>query len=285
MNDGRGGDDEFLAPVIPLFGERDEDVGSPSDRHPARRSPRLRAVVTDHVPDARDEQPHPRSPQHDETLLRGNARDRDGGEDAGDTASRRARLQRLPSFSSVDGAEEESSEEEFSRASDVLVRRLRNKQFSVSEARDLLRGLEVSPETVENVLDDFIDRRYLDDRTLAENVARTASERKGQGRMMVRRTLTQRGIPRDVIDDVLADHEDDDAERALEFARDRARTLVRLEHEVALRRLVGQLARRGYASGVAMNAARRALEEEQGKRFRPGTTSSVVFRDSDDDAE
>lgn len=291
MTGDRGGDGEFLAPVIPLFGARDDEERSPSDRHPARRSSRLRALNSADPTEAPSPAVGVSRSGADRFGVKGSldgesTRESQPGEvNAGEGHVGLPRL-RSVSFSAVEESSAdsltESSDDAVSRASDVLVRRLRNKQFSVSEARDLLRSLDFEAEIVETVIDDFLERRYLDDRSLTENVARSAVERKGQGRMMVRRALTQRGIPRDLIDEVLAEHEDDDAERALEFARDRARSLARLDHEVALRRLVGQLARRGYASGVAMSAARRALDEHSGKRFRSGNVSSVRFHDSGD---
>ena len=75
-------------------------------------------------------------------------------------------------------------------------------------------------------------------------------------------------------DAALAELPDDDAERALEFARSKAGSLRSLERDVALRRLAGQLARRGYGGSVALNAARTALDENT----RP--TGRVRFEDS-----
>ena len=86
-------------------------------------------------------------------------------------------------------------------------------------------------------------------------------DRKGQGRVAISRSLSQRGIPREVITAALDELPDDDAERALEFARTKARSLSRLDHDTALRRLLGQLARRGYGGSVATNAAKTALNE------------------------
>ncbi|WP_235201432.1 regulatory protein RecX [Microbacterium sp. CH12i] len=102
-------------------------------------------------------------------------------------------------------------------------------------------------------------------------------ERKGQGRVALSRALSQRGIPRDVIDAAMGDLPDDDAERALQFARTKARSLSRLDFDTALRRLVGQLARRGYGGAVAMNAARMALTEASLGQ----APSGVRFVDSD----
>ena len=64
----------------------------------------------------------------------------------------------------------------------------------------------------------------------------------------------------EVVDAVLAELPDDEFERALDFARQKARSMRDLDREVALRRLSGQLARRGYGGG-ALAAARQALDE------------------------
>jgi regulatory protein len=50
-------------------------------------------------------------------------------------------------------------------------------------------------------------------------------------------------------------------ERALEFARRKAGGIGGRDAQAELRRLAGQLARRGYPSSIALSAARQALEE------------------------
>src|SRR5690606_32681304 len=144
-------------------------------------------------------------------------------------------------------------------------------------ARQVLRGHELSSAQIDDVIDDFCRRGYLDDASLAEQLVTSGVERKGQGRIALSRSLAQRGIRRDVIDAALGELPDDDAERALEFARTKARSLSRLDFETALRRLVGQLARRGYGGSVAMSAAKTALNEAALGQPRTG----VRFVDSD----
>ena len=166
------------------------------------------------------------------------------------------------------------------RAEEVLVRKLRAKQLSVSEARSVLRENDLDRDAIEDVLDDFQRRSYLDDRTLASLLVTSGSERKGQGRIALARSLAQRGIPRDIIDEALEELPDDDAERALEFARSKAAGMTRLDFDTALRRLHGQLARRGYGGSVAMGAARTALSEV-GVRRAATRPSGVRFVESD----
>lgn len=162
-------------------------------------------------------------------------------------------------------------------AEESLVRKLRARSLSISEARQVLRGVGLDGGVVDDVIDDFSRRGYLDDAALAAVLVTSGVERKGQGRVALSRALAQRGIPRDVIDGALDELPDDDEDRALEFARGKARSMSRLDHDTALRRLVGQLSRRGYNGAVAMKAAKAALRENS----FGGSTSGVRFVDSD----
>jgi len=158
-----------------------------------------------------------------------------------------------------------------------LVRKLRARSLSVSEARQHLRGQSLDASQIDDVIDAFCDRGYLDDLALAEQLVLAGVERKGQGRVALSRALAQRGITRDVIDTAMGDLPDDDAERALDFARTKARSLSRLDFDTALRRLIGQLARRGYAGSIAMAAAKTALNEA----MLGQPTTGVRFVDSE----
>ncbi len=156
-------------------------------------------------------------------------------------------------------------------AEKALVRKLAARELSVVEARTFLVEREVADDEIERILGDFVDRRYLDDARLAEQIVRIGTERKGQGRQVIAMTLSSRGVPRDVADAALDAMPDDEAERALAFARDRARRLDGVDETAALRRLLGQLARRGYGGSAATEAARQALAE------RRGSSSGVRF--------
>lgn len=228
---GADGIADRLAPVIPLFGVKsgsetpvsEPEEGTPSDRHPARGAAERRAA-----PRLRALRQHAES-----------------------------------SASDADDAPTPAPDPDETRkvAEEALVRKLRTRSLSVSEARGVLKGFAIESSQIDDVIDDFCRRGYLDDAILAGHLVTSGVERKGLGRVALSRALAQRGIPRDVISAALDEVPDDDAERALEFARTKARSLSRLDHETALRRLVGQLSRRGYNGSVAMTAARTALTE------------------------
>ncbi|KZE90180.1 regulatory protein RecX [Microbacterium sp. TNHR37B] len=142
-----------------------------------------------------------------------------------------------------------------------LLKKLRVRSLSVREAGDILRSAGVASDVADAIIDRCLRHGYLDDLRLAEQLVYTATERKGQGRNAIMRTLRQRGIDSAIAEAALSEVVDDDRERALEFARHKARAFRDVDRDTALRRLVGQLTRRGYSGSVAMAAARSALDE------------------------
>lgn len=175
-------------------------------------------------------------------------------------------------FAAASGAAGRSIPEDTARAEKALVRRLATRQLSVAEARAFLAEREMAEHDIEAIVEDFLARRYLDDARLAEQLVYQGSERKGRGRQAIAHTMAARGIPRSEAEAALLPLADDEGERALEVARGRARLLDGVDEQAALRRLHGQLMRRGYTGSAAMDAARTALAERRaeagGVRFR-----------------
>jgi regulatory protein len=156
-------------------------------------------------------------------------------------------------------------------AEELLARRLRRSALSEREARTFLGQRGVDPSIAEAAVERFTSRGWIDDAVLAEQLIYAGTSRKGQGRRAIAQTLSQRGIARDIADAALAGLPDDDDERAFEYARSKAHGLRSHDLETAMRRLIGQLARRGYSGSVASNAARTALTEQRsggGVQFR-----------------
>ncbi len=280
MSDG-GGEPQELAPIIPLFG-RDSARMKPVGRSTAGSdavTPRaaedagLVESTAAGVASTGDSAPAPlvdsRGPSERHPARGAAAR----------SAPRLRALQ--PHEDSADESGVDPSKLRVD-AEELLVRKLRARSLSLSEARMVLKGYEengvrLDSGSIDDVIDDFCRRGYLDDAVLADQLVMSGIERKGQGRVALSRALSQRGIPRDVIDAALGDVPDDDAERALEYARSKARSMSRLDPDTALRRLVGQLSRRGYNGSIAMTAAKTALAEGSS-----GSSSSQVrFVDSD----
>lgn len=146
-------------------------------------------------------------------------------------------------------------------ALDHLIKRLRRRGLSEAEATDELVAEGVERGVAEVLVAELVGKRWLGDADLAEQLVHTAVTRRREGRRAIAQVLAKRRIPRDIADVALAALPDDDAERALEFARQKAGGYRGVPVDVAIRRLVGQLQRRGYPPGVAMSAARLALAD------------------------
>lgn len=282
MNDTRGGDPDRIAPIIPLFGRAAKGVdpvsispGADDDNSgdvPERTADAGLWRSTLHAPDgaapaanqAGSGSPSDRHPARGASARSGSP-----------TSNSAPRLHALGAPD--DDSESTDSDETRTAAEESLVRKLRTRSLSVSEARQALRGHGLDSGAIDEVIEDFLRRAYLDDAALASALVTSGVERKGQGRVALARALAQRGIPRDLIDGALDELPDDDDERALDFARTKARSLSRLDNDTALRRLVGQLSRRGYNGSVAMKAAKQALRETGST----ASSSGVRFVDSD----
>ncbi|MFK3679397.1 regulatory protein RecX [Microbacterium sp. NPDC090218] len=286
MNDTRGGDSERIAPIIPLFGGASKKAASvPKGPAGGDDTPKVKSSrsgdaefwgSTWHTPAGGSAVAEPidaGTPSDRHPARGGSAR---SGAESG-SVKPAPRLHALGAPEEEPGGGEPDPAEIRTAAEESLVRKLRSRSLSVSEARQVLRGHHLDGGAIDDVIDDFCRRGYLDDAALAEVLVTSGVERKGQGRVALSRALAQRGIPREVIDGALDELPDDDDERALEFARSKARSLSRLDHDTALRRLMGQLARRGYNGAVAMRAAKTAL----GEPTFGGPTSGVRFVDSD----
>lgn len=288
MSDTRGGDSERIAPIIPLFGDASRSPRTAPSVPPGVEAGRERTVAAKHPGDTglwRSTWDGPSASPGDESDAgspseRHPARGAAGRRSAAADSTETPKTPRLRALQSSRDEPEQTSEPTADNlraaAEEALVRKLRARSLSVSEARLILRGHGLRSEQIDDVVDEFQQRGYLDDAVLADMLVTSGVERKGQGRVALSRALAQRGIPREVIDAALDELPDDDSERALEFARSKARSMGRLDHDTALRRLVGQLSRRGYNGLVAMTAAKAALNEIT----NPGA-SGVRFVDSD----
>ncbi|MGO2658901.1 regulatory protein RecX [Mycetocola reblochoni] len=156
---------------------------------------------------------------------------------------------------------------------DRIVARLRRRGLSEAEVLRAALDEGLDAHQANDVLEQLRSWGYVDDASLAEQLLVKAQSRKGQGREAARRTLGERLIRADIVDQLLADIDDaDELERAVELARRRAPQVASLGTEVAHRRLSGFLARRGYSGVIVRQAVDRALAESGGSGVRFTTT-------------
>lgn len=154
----------------------------------------------------------------------------------------------------------EGTEERPSASADG-VRLLARRARSSGELRDELLRLGHGAHEVEDVIAEFESARYLDDLGLARLLTEKLRGAKRASRAQIRVKLRERKLPDPAIEEALGEL-DVDEEFALlrETARARAAKLEGLDPQVAERRLLGFLARRGWSGEPAMRAAREALD-------------------------
>lgn len=152
---------------------------------------------------------------------------------------------------------------------DVHERALRLLAVRPRSRRELevrLRQAGFEPEAVQEELIRLEAVGLIDDEAFARELAEHHLTSRRSGRRAVVGALAAKGVSRDVIEEALAGLRQDEGERALELARERAPRLAGLPPDKAFSRLSSLLMRRGYDPSTAREAARRSLgtQEEPG---------------------
>jgi regulatory protein len=143
------------------------------------------------------------------------------------------------------------------------VRLLARKPLSMGELDRALRRENYADDQVEEVVRECISRSYLDDVALAERIVEKSELRKKLSRSALKRELSLRLIPAEIIDAVLASNSDEsELETMREVAEKRARQLSSLDRATAERRLVSYLARRGFGGSNLYRVVSDALNAQ-----------------------
>ena len=124
---------------------------------------------------------------------------------------------------------------------------------SCLEMRKHLRTNGVSTECLEAVMDDLIDRGYLDDRKYAQSHVRTRIRINPRASATLRYELKQKGIQETVIDEALCDV--DDETMARELVRQRIHRWQRLSADRLKMKIFNYLKYRGFNYEVTKRAA------------------------------
>jgi regulatory protein len=138
----------------------------------------------------------------------------------------------------------EVRQECFDAATKLLASRLQ----STAEMRRKLMRKEYGETIVDAVIDDLTRLGYLDDERFAKTKALSAAEHKQHGRRRAKVELLKAGVKSDVADRALQDvyESTDTLAGARQLAQKQAARLRKLDPQVARRRLIGMLQRRGY---------------------------------------
>ena len=155
-----------------------------------------------------------------------------------------------------------SPEKQESRARNVLLHQLARSAKSTSQLRKILEQREISTEIAEKVLERFTEVGLIDDLQFAETLVSARRKFRGRSATVIRRELLQKGISKEICEQVLSSvTQEDELALACDIAGRRILQMTKLEPEVRRRRLAGFLARKGFSSNIVSVALKQA---EQG---------------------
>jgi regulatory protein len=142
----------------------------------------------------------------------------------------------------------------------ILLDKLTSQPRTRSELADLLAEREIPDEVASAVLDRFTEVGLIDDAAFANAWVESRHRGRGLGKRALAQELRRKGVDdelaRDALDELDPDQEEATA-RAL--VRRKLRSMRSLERQVAMRRLLGMLARKGYPGSLAMTIVKQEL--------------------------
>ncbi|MEU0494436.1 recombination regulator RecX [Mycobacterium sp. NPDC006124] len=178
----------------------------------------------------------------------------------------------FPPQSTSESDEEQTQDprEREEQARNLCLRLLTVRARTRAELAERLTKRGFPDDVGERVLDRLATVGLVDDQDFAEQWVRSRHVHAGKGKRALAAELRTKGVDDDVIADALADV-DSDAERvrAEQLVADKLRR-ERLDDDgddvKVTRRLVGMLARKGYAQSMAFDVVKVALASERERR-------------------
>ena len=142
----------------------------------------------------------------------------------------------------------------------IVLRRLTDAPRSRAELAADLAARNVPVEVSDRVLDRFTEVGLVDDAAFARGWVEQRQAGRGLARRALAQELRRKGIDDEVAREALDEIDpDDEVEAARTLVRRRLRTVRDLDQQVAVRRLSGMLARKGYPPSVAFRVVREEL--------------------------
>lgn len=145
-------------------------------------------------------------------------------------------------------------------AREIALRQLTAADRSCHELHTRLLARGVEDPVARAVVDRFVQVGLLDDARFARQWVGARLQGRGLSRRAIERELADKGIAPDLAGQALAGVDaQTERDTASRLVQRKARGMLHLEEPVRLRRLVGMLARKGYAPDVAYQVVREVL--------------------------
>lgn len=137
-----------------------------------------------------------------------------------------------------------------------------------------LKRKQVDDDLAESMVQKFVDAGLIDDAAFAEEWVHARQRHQGLGRKALGYELRHKGIDQQIVDEVLSSLGGDEEEaRARELVQRKLRSMNVSDDTAKRRRLVGMLARKGYAEGLAFRIVREEMELSDVDFPDPGESS------------
>ncbi|MGI8879836.1 MAG: regulatory protein RecX [Jatrophihabitans sp.] len=144
----------------------------------------------------------------------------------------------------------------------LCLRKLTARPCTRYELADLLAKRGIAKAAAESVLDRFVEVGLIDDAGLAASYAVARHEEQGMARAAIATRLRRRGVRADVVRSAVEQIDPASEEAAArELVLKRLPGMARLDDATKARRLVGQLARKGYPAGLCYRVVREVVAE------------------------
>lgn len=147
------------------------------------------------------------------------------------------------------------------QAREICLRLLTVRPRTRQELQQALQRKEIDEAVAEQVLGRLDEVGLIDDAAFAEVWVRSRHNFQGLGRRALAMELRRKGVADDEAAEALATVDAEaEEERARQLVRKRLRVLADAEESAKIRKLVGMLARKGYAEGMAFRVVKDELK-------------------------
>ncbi|WP_193096678.1 regulatory protein RecX [Brevibacterium sp. FME17] len=149
----------------------------------------------------------------------------------------------------------------YAKAKKTAMNMLAMRDHASGELRDKLLKRDFLPEAVDELIAKLQKSRLLNDEEFAHRYVRAHRERRKLSRTALKRELNKKGLPAEIVSDAVEDVDGED-DLARQVAEKKAASTRGLDYEVRERRILGMLARRGFASSICIKVTREVLAED-----------------------
>lgn len=118
---------------------------------------------------------------------------------------------------------------------------------SVKEVRDRLEKKKASPEVIEKVIRSLLSSKFLDDAQFARSWVESRLRSRPKALSILKQELIQKGIQREIIEDILPDRCVTDNESIKKLVEKAERKYRNLDPKEQKQKIAAYLGRRGYS--------------------------------------